>query len=255
MSNGKQVILFIVEGASDLIALKLPIKKLFSNQNLLSNIQIEIYGTDPLIHWPKQTDRKLWEADSLCDRIGASVKNFIKSPKCKISPSDIAAVAVIGDLDACFCPAESVFKNTDGDFIVYDADGQRIFCENVPFLIKRNEIKKDSVDMFRCYKDIRPYLCKKTVPLAFFYNNMNLEHAISGVYGPLTEEEKIRNAKAFRQKYSDDPVGFLALLNELRAGADNYDESLRKAYLAKEPFCRRSNLYFVIEWAKSIFPR
>ena len=251
MSSGKrQVVLFITEGSSDDAALTLPLRALFAEEGLSDQIECAVFGTDPLIHeYRDGGNPALADEYKVIERIKDCIKDFLAIQAGKIGEEDIACVAVLSDLDACYCNDDSVVFRRDKD-IEYDLESRVIRCKNKPYITERNAKKRDALGILISDQFIQVGGRRKAVPLGVFYMNINLECALYHDNNPHTEEEKQQLARVFRAKYKHDAAGFRELLSTVNLEAASYENSLSDPYLHRHAFDRMSNLLNVTNWIK-----
>ena len=257
----KSIILFVVEGYSDYVALKAPLRNWLIKRGFHNEFDVDIYGTDPLIHDPEDKGNPiLRDPSEVQDRIKKSVKDYLNKAQNKrtIKASDISCVILISDLDGCYCSPDSIAQNDYGTgVILYDTSCRMIRCNNVDYVQRRNEAKRDAIDLITHEKNILLSGCKKAIPLAIFYFNLNMEHALHGVNEPgLSEQEKISYAMWFRNTYAFNENSLASYLKTLlpKEGVD-YRTSWDKRTLGERAFDRLCNLALVIEWLNMFLPR
>ena len=256
--TSKSLVLFVVEGRSDCIALKAPLRNLLKKRGFGHDIEVDVYGTDFLVHDINDKNnpilREPWDVQ---ERIKKSVQRYLGEPKNKkiIKATDISCVIAISDLDACFCPESAVVQNESGCAdIFYDTKQERIHCNNVEYVLRRNEAKKDAADLIVHDGTILLSGCKKAIPLGIFYFNLNIDHVLYGVNKPgMNEDEKISLAQVFRNTYAYQADELSSFLNMFLLGeAKDYATSWGTSLLKKNAFKRITNLLFLLSWLKQV---
>ncbi len=222
----KKLVLVICEGQSDKTALKQCINKLLEQKGVTAEIGCEVYGGDFLFH-----DFKNKEAFSdpltVMDRIVASINDFIKKSQTseRYKWSDFIAVATLSDLDACYCKDDDILHNdsfsTPKTF--YDFQNKKIITNDVSFIQKRNERKRNALGILFNESLVAPSPNKKFVPFRAFYFNTNLEHVFYQKEGVYDSDEKNNFARNFAKKYRNAPLEFLDFLQSLPTLSKNGD--------------------------------
>lgn len=251
MPDKKSIVLLIVEGQSDAIALLAPLNAVLAERRLNQRIGVDVYGTDCLLHEPREKN-VLSFSDPLevIDRLKRAIRAYFKQPKNKLMPNDISAVVVLSDLDGCYVRPDHILQNPIGtEGIHYNTSAQSISCDNVAYICERNRIKVDAVELILHEQVIQvPGASRKAVPLGAFYCNLNMEHAFYNGLNELSQEDKISKAQEFRGLYIHNPNGLMSFLKEVCKIGTDYKTSWDRRSLIAKPCLRTSNLSFIVDW-------
>ena len=160
MPNHKErkVFLLIVEGSSDRIAIKGALKEVLKALGYDALLDCEVYGTDLTLH-PYQNSSQYSEPEDALENVVSAVNEFIYNERrsSKIDFDNIAAVATLSDLDACYCDDSRIVFYSDapeGAKSQCDINAQLIRTTNIPFMTKRNATKRDAFDALLSEKEI-----------------------------------------------------------------------------------------------------
>lgn len=248
----RRVALLITEGDTDRTSLQNPLRQLLKDRGLFKKVECQVYGTDFLLHSYRKKDcPKIESAEEVTDRIKSCIRRYLDSNSDGIKAEDIAGVAVLCDLDACFCNDACVVHKNDGG-VEYDVSSCQIRCQNIPYIIERNSTKRDAFGILVSDQVIQIPGRRKAVPLGVFYVNINLEHALHSDASALSNAEKDELAKDFRSRFQTDSEGFAALLESIHTIGASYDESHNESQLKNHAFDRESNLITIIDWVSKL---
>ena len=255
----KKIALIIVEGGSDRYAFQKCINNYLSSLSSQANIECEVYDTDIRIH--DFRSEKIIPTDDIDEedikkRICESITNFLAEQKgTYINIKDIVAVAILCDLDACYCKDSdivSIPSNTDK----YDLANKKFNAKDVPFQSDLNRWKRDSHELLLnsvktiIYKDADNN--KTILPIKCFYQSINLEHITSNDPNILDEDLKSIKAKDFRNSYKNKPSDFYSLINSLSLIGYDYETSWNRIDLENKSFERMANIKYLIDWIVSV---
>lgn len=155
------------------------------------------------------------------------------------TPSDIAAIIQITDLDGAMIPDDRVLPG--GSRLEYHAD--HIETPDVDGIRRRNRVKAGNIRRLS-----RPgaviTIKGRRIPYFLYYMSRNLEHVLHDDAGHLNPREKTRHSLAFERRYQHDPDGFLTFLSrdEILHGASDYPDSWRWPFEGTHSLERGSNL-------------
>lgn len=241
----RQIVLVLVEGRSDYLALSSSISKLFDEFD--SNLEVEFL-------YPKDDG---YSHDITCENVksgsiaGIINKAFIADflDKNKLYPKNIKQVIQIVDMDGAFIPDDNVVQSS-GE-IVYAENA--IETRNVSAIRERNHIKQRNIDVLTSMKTIDVYQGKdakayKTIPYSVFYFSCNLDHFLYGISN-LDGSLKVSKARLFSDKCRKDDGYFIKhfLSEPLVDKKFDYYESWE--YIKKDvnSLQAHSNLYVLIQ--------
>ena len=251
MPEKKRFVLLIVEGQTDAIALSGPLNAVLMKKGLSQRIGVDVYGTDCLLHEPgAKNNPSFSDYLDVIQRLKRSIAAYFRQPKNKLSPNDIAAVAVVSDLDGCYCSPDSIYHNPNGkQGIHYDTTDHVIYCDDVAYIHDRNQRKVNALDLILDEHVIQiPGSTTKAVPLGVFYHNLNMEHAFYNEIGTLSQIEKMDKAQGFRSLYIHNPDGLMSFLKAINMIGMSYESSWDIASLRSKPCLRTSNISVILDW-------
>ena len=207
---------------------------------------------------PYQNSSQYSEPEDALENVVSAVNEFIYNERrsSKIDFDNIAAVATLSDLDACYCDDSRIVFYSDapkGAKSQCDINAQLIRTTNIPFMAKRNATKRDAFDTLLSEKEI--YIgesSKRRVPFKPFYMSVHLEHALMNDTCEHTLEEKGEMARNFRAKYIHCPTRFIHLLDDISIHGTDHLSSWNRKTLKENAFARASNLFHIIQWFKEL---
>lgn len=156
-----------------------------------------------------------------------------------LKKGDILRVMHVMDTDGAFIPDDMVRQGADGE-LSYHKD--HIAAGDAEGIRKRNAVKRQNVSIL--------YPKEKIGGVAYkaYYLSRNLEHALHGLDGALSTEDKMRLAEEFEATYSEDADGFKMLLNsDELATPGEYAQTWRYIMDGAHSLERHSNLHLAIE--------
>lgn len=253
MASEGKIALIIVEGSSDQHAFKKCLDAYFKNVKNDLNIDCEVYKTDIRLHEFQKEDIVPVDniyIDDLKKRISDSVKGFFNDHKSySLTEKDLIAIAVLTDLDACYCKPSDVVS-IPSENRKYLLDTRQINAKNVPHMLEVNRWKKEANEMLNSIENID--IDGTLLPFRCFYQSINLEHITSN--NPNIDDEDIKddNARDFRKEYKNNLDGFKALLDSLSVIGDDYASSWNSNSLQEKSFEKMTNIKYFIDWILEI---
>jgi len=202
----KNVLLFIVEGPNDEVALGKALDNLHKYHSKDGIMRIGVTYGDIT------SDFKTTNASH---EVAKHVKKYCAYNKLK--PSDICEIVLLLDMDGAYIPREAIFQSNEHLKAFYCE--KKILHKNPELLQKTREHKQKQLN------DI--ILLNKVMKIPFFiyFVSCNLDHIICG-NANLTDREKSDVADNFSMKYGEDADGFLSFFRnpEISLGS-SYKES------------------------------
>lgn len=217
----RKVVLLIVEGPSDQVALGSVIAQLFDPAKVLVKIQhgdlTSAYENNPA---------------NIIGKVQAVIQSVARESKLK--QSDFLKVIQITDTDGAFIPDVNVVYDRKYEKPFYTTEMIRCMRQNE--IIDRNHRKQANL--------IR--LCQRKViwkiPYEIYFMSSNLDHVLYNVMNS-TDQEKEDHAYAFAVKYRNNPDQFLKLINgEGMCPERHYAESWKQIQKDCESLKRHTNL-------------
>lgn len=228
----KNVVLFIVEGLSDIKTLgpsiseiydridenvivefaiidenakKKHLKKYYEKkkdkenieiyENKLKKINSEMSGGDITIIQgihKNNIEEKIYEL---------IVKPFLRRLECirKVYyEKDISEIIQVIDLDGVYIPDIAVTENLNCEKFIYNDDG--IVCNSIDNAIYRNERKRDVINKLLSISSIK--IKSKTVKYSLYFFSSNLDHFVHN-NANLPQADKMRKAYEFLEEYNN----------------------------------------------------
>lgn len=209
----KKVVLFIVEGETDELALGAPLNR-FLAAGAFSEVKFEIVRGDLI------TNRDFGRGcapNVVKSRVRDQARQYLNKQKYKWS--DLDAVVYLTDTDGTFIDAASVVENAQLRHVVYYLD--RIEAPNAASIVARNDNKAACLKVLSRSGFLT--FAKQRVKFMACYMSRNLEHALSDYPGDATPSQKQELSRAFSVKYSRDPNGFLEFINSIAPEGSYWD--------------------------------
>ena len=154
----KKIILFIVEGPSDEIALGSVFINLFSNDKVLIDV----------IHGDITSDNNITPSN-IMGKLGDNIRNYLKLKG--LGKTDLQRVIHIVDIDGAYIEDSSVIQDDNCQKIRYTT--QSIFTAHKDKIIERNSKKRANLD----YISTKDTIFTK-IPYQVFYMSSNLDHVL-----------------------------------------------------------------------------
>lgn len=218
MTKRKKVILFVVEGPSEELALGRILTRIYQASSLDSRLHVT-HG-DVLTAWRfKGIPDDEINPTELADRVKETVLEYLEKPSSKIRWSDLAKIVQITDTDGAFARAEEV---------------------GIPLNLGYRNARKSKVAKALVNKGHLTYK-KCEVPYRIYYFSQNLEHALYDDPSNHTDDEKIYLARDFARKFGGSIPDFYQLLEEILP-TKGYRESWEFIMRDKNSLRRYSNL-------------
>lgn len=235
MASSK-IVLFIVEGESDELALGRILSTLIA-QFSGDGVKFGITRGDIT---SARASRNEPSSSSIKKRVQKVVRSFLEVDKLRWT--DLSAIVLITDTDGAFIKDELVEFNADAARLRYFED--HIETSNVDGIHDRNQQKSACLKVLMATSFMTYANCK--VPFKVAYMSRNLEHALSDYARDASTEKKIELARAFTRAYGAKPDAFLRLLDDL-APTGSYRDSWR--YIARDDnsLKRGSNMKQVLD--------
>lgn len=229
MAKSKKIILFIVEGPTEKIALGSIFYRIFN----------PAYVEFDVVHGDLTSNYDTWRNPR--EAVREIVLDYIKANR-GFRWDDIKQVVQICDTDGAFIPESSIIQS-DNEKTVYTDDC--IFSTNPNGIIDRNSRKKYSMNKLVAVKSLT--YRKKSIPYAVYFLSRNMEHAFYNIKGNLSDEKKSDLAYKFRKKYINNIDEFLAFLKSSDIAVEgSYKDTWDYIKVGNNSLKRGSNLYLVL---------
>jgi len=177
----KEVILFIVEGATDKESLGGIINELIQSKSIAFHITCGDITSD---FYSKPSN--------IVSKVHEHIKHFLNTNGIGIRKKDIRQIVHLIDTDGTYVDSEQIQVNANLNEFVYTESA--IVAKSKEKVIERNDRKKLNVD--------RLAFCPKiaTIPYCMYYFSCNLEHVLHDEIN-VPDEEKTEYAQDFSDQY------------------------------------------------------
>lgn len=189
--KAKKVILFLVEGASDLTSLEF-----IDNINTDERIKFQITSGD--------ITSKLNVTSQNCrEEINKILLSFLE--RSKLRKTDVIKIVHILDIDGIYIPEINIIENKTIKKFIYTINGiEAPSKENVQ---KRNDRKKQIVEKLLATPKIN------SIPYEMYYMSCNLEHVLHDKLEDISEDEKKELANKFADRFYEKEIEFIEFIN------------------------------------------
>lgn len=222
----KQLVLFIVEGITDKVALEGVVACMFDT----SKTAIKITFGD--ITYDISTS----PAD-IINQVYKHINNFCETEHYSIE--NIEKIIHVIDTDGAFINEKHI-KSGENKKIKYFDD--HIEVEDVNYIINRNKHKSLLVRKLSCTKKI------KNIPYQILFFSRNMEHLLHNCSEELTDTEKMDLANEFADLFIENKEAFSIFINDdTFAVPGNYRETWSFIYKDTNSLKRFSNFHLAFE--------
>ena len=189
--KAKKVILFLVEGASDLTSLEF-----IDNINTNETIKFQITSGD--------VTSKLNITPQNCrEEINKILLSFLE--RSKLRKTDIIKIIHILDMDGVYIPEINIIEDKNIKKFLYTING--IVAPSKENVQKRNESKKQIVEKLLVTSKIN------SIPYEMYYMSCNLEHVLHDKLEDISEDEKKELANKFADRFYEKEIEFIDFIN------------------------------------------
>ena len=189
--KAKKVILFLVEGASDLTSLEF-----IDNINTNETIKFQITSGD--------VTSKLNITPQNCrEEINKILLSFLE--RSKLRKTDIIKIIHILDVDGVYIPEINIIEDKNIKKFLYTING--IVAPSKENVQKRNESKKQIVEKLLVTSKIN------SIPYEMYYMSCNLEHVLHDKLEDISEDEKKELANKFADRFYEKEIEFIDFIN------------------------------------------
>ncbi len=248
------IVIFLVEGESDKIALELPLSNLiFDNfpeyevRFLLQERQVSNTGdeVEDVDSDDDEDDEELLDEVEYAyggdittssfvtpSNIETKITNRFIMPATKkdgIYPKKIAKIIHIVDLDGAYIPDENVVPYSDehqgNEKPYYDGEGGRIETADVSAIINRNDRKRKNLEHLLTLPEQKIKVRTKSIPYEIYFFSSNLDHFINNDANVETGKKYL--ADQFMRSYGLDTEEFAKYFfeDDCSVGHMGYEES------------------------------
>ncbi|QYR55798.1 hypothetical protein [Fusobacterium hwasookii] len=189
--KGKKVILFLVEGASDLTSLEF-----IDNVNADETIRFQITSGDI-------TSKSGVSPQNCREEINKILLSFLV--RSKLRKTDIIKIIHILDIDGVYIPEISIVEDKNVTKFLYTLNG--IIAPSKEAVQKRNEAKKQILEKLLITSEIN------SIPYEMYYMSCNLEHVLHNKLVDMEEDEKKELANKFADRFYEKEIEFINFIN------------------------------------------
>ena len=175
----KKIVLVIVEGPSDEVALGMALSQVYDRDFIYVHI---MHGDI--------TARRGVSSKNIVAKLGNEVTAYAKSQHYKAS--DFKQIIHIVDTDGAYIPDDNIMEKENYLDIRYENDG--IYTNNKASVMTRNQQKRDNLYRLRSCGIIW------TIPYSLYYMSCNLDHVLYDKKNS-TDKDKENDAYVFAKKY------------------------------------------------------
>lgn len=175
----KKIVLVIVEGPSDEVALGMALSQVYDKDFIYVHI---MHGDI--------TARRGVSSKNIVAKLGNEVTAYAKSQHYKAS--DFKQIIHIVDTDGAYIPDDNIMEKENYLDIRYENDG--IYTNNKASVMTRNQQKRDNLYRLRSCGIIW------TIPYSLYYMSCNLDHVLYNKQNS-TDKDKENDAYVFAKKY------------------------------------------------------
>ena len=175
----KKIVLVIVEGPSDEVALGMALSQVYDKDFIYVHI---MHGDI--------TTRRGVSSKNIVAKLGNEVTAYAKSQHYKAS--DFKQIIHIVDTDGAYIPDDNIMEKENYLDIQYENDG--IYTNNKARVMTRNQQKRDNLYRLRSCGIIW------TIPYSLYYMSCNLDHVLYDKQNS-TDKDKENDAYVFAKKY------------------------------------------------------
>lgn len=227
----KKIVLVIVEGPSDDVALGMALNQVYDKDYVYVHI---MHGDI--------TTRQGVDSQNIVAKIGKNIIDYAKSQHYK--KTDFKHIIHIVDMDGAYIPDKSIIEKEDCSNVRYESDG--IYTNNRAMIAARNKQKADNLYRLRSCGTIW------SIPYRVYYMSCNLDHVLYDKPNS-TDKDKENDAYEFAKKYRGKVEEFKKFIcNSSFAIVGDYKESWKLIEKDLNSLNRYTNLGICINDASDI---
>lgn len=221
----RKVIIFLVEGPSELRALAPTIEGLYDSIDPECEVFFPPMTEDGQEHWGDLTAKYGINPHTIEKCIEKLYFHDFLQKK-KLYPKDITEIIHIFDMDGVYVEDSSVIEGpnpTGEDKVFYASDGMITLHQQD--IIERNMRKRENIDHLLSLPKIK--IASKSIPYSAYFFSSNLDHFLYDEANLIDGREKYDRADQFADKYVDNPTGFIETLRNIPGSLTDmsYEES------------------------------
>lgn len=210
----KKIILFVVEGITEKIALGLALSSLLTSRD----VQFQITDGD-------LTTKNTVSQSTIKKALGKVVKDFIRPV---YEPIDILEVVHLVDIDGAFIDDSAVKQHYPASDCGTLYTENFIYTNNVASICARNAKKRAILNLL-----VSTSTTFENIPYRVYFFSCNLDHVLHAD-GNLSRADKVVKAEEFRARYAANLDGFIEFIK-------NPDFAVSGDYLVTWSYIKQNN--------------
>ncbi len=227
MSNTREVILILAEGATEYYAFENILDKLS-----LNNIVVHVVGTDVTAHENTNENNAL-------AKVYEKVTDFAENSYTKTPIKYIKKIIHLVDTDGTYINDNDIIVDEHLERFKYTVDN--ISANNKSKVVVRNNRKSKVMNRLISTKEIND------ISYEIYYFSCDCDHVLFDVMN-LDKGLKVPNAKSFERKYEKDLPGFIDFMCNSNFSVNrNYEDSWDFIKLGKNSLNRYSNFDILLK--------
>lgn len=241
MTESKKYLLIVVEGPSERTSFENVLRKMLIDVGSTRNLEIDVVHGDLLT---MDKNKKLIPYNKEEENVAAQIERKIKDLHLK--PSDVVAVAMVTDLDACFAPDSFFSDNPTIKKAFYNLEKNICERKDINDLIS---IRRKKLSVIRRMHN-KTHICigGALIKYRLFYLNVDLEWVFYSRINQ-TKLEKTTLSEQFDDRYGNDVEGFVSFADSLPKKSDCFLESWNAVFNGGiEPLEKATNISQLIKW-------
>ena len=209
----RKVIVFLVEGPSELKALAPALSSLYDSIDEDYEVYFPPMTEDGVEHWGDLTAKYGINPDTVEKCIEKLYfSEFLK--KRKLYPKDISEIIHIFDLDGAYLEDSAVIQGSNPLGVDKTFYGENnILTTDVPGIIERNARKRENIDYLHSLSKIK--IESKSIPYSTYFFSSNLDHFLHNDANIIEGREKAARADEYALKYVDEPEEFVKSIESI----------------------------------------
>ena len=222
----KKIVLLIVEGITEDIALRGVLSEIFND----NRIEFCLVRTDI-------TTREDIRPNNIKKELGNIVKNFLGKT---FRETDLQEVIHLVDTDGVYIPEANIEEDVTLNSFVYSTD--KIKAKDINKVVERNEIKKANLEVLISTNEVL-----RRIPYKVYYLSQNLEHFFHDKLN-CSREEKNGLAQLLEDRYIEDLTSFLTFVRDSKLKSpDDYSDYWNYIKKSTNSLSRCSNIHIFLK--------
>ncbi len=220
----KKVVLFLVEGITDQMALGMVLSQLIETDR----VRFAVANGDLFVRGGREGPESA---------VRKQIQKF--QSRYRLKRKDLRQVVHLIDTDGAFIPEESVLAGTNARIQYGKNCIESLYADSVR---ERNRTRRAAALRLSSLETV------DGIPYSIFYFSRNLEHALHGREDNLSPAEKRSLSEELEDAYADCPEGFLQLLRSKEVAVQGeYAQTWQWILAAWNSLKRGSNFYLFFE--------